>query len=127
MGKVSGELFAGDVAGCAAIVPDDLISTGTTMARVAAACRERGAGSIHLAATHGLFAGGAPDLFAAPDIASIVVTDAVSPLRIDPASTGGRLAVLSVAGLFAEAIARNHAGGSIVDLLDQVTSRRKPD
>jgi ribose-phosphate pyrophosphokinase len=119
MGKVTGDIFAGEVGGATVVIPDDLISTGTTMARVAAACRERGAKEIHLAATHALFSGGAPALFAAPGIASIVVTDTVSPLRVDPAEAGGRLAVLSVAHLFAEAIQRSHAGGSIVDLLDR--------
>lgn len=116
MGKVSGDIFAGDVTGKTVIVLDDLISTGTTMARVAAACRERGAGNIHLAATHGLFSAGAPAL-AEAGAASIVVTDSVWPLRVDPQKIGGHLVVLSVAGLFAEAIARSHAGGSIAELL----------
>jgi ribose-phosphate pyrophosphokinase len=101
------------------IVLDDMISTGTTMARMAAACRERGAGNIHLAATHGVFSGGAPAIVDAPSVASIVVTDSISPLRIDRQRIGDRLVVLSVADLFAEAIARSHAGGSIVELLER--------
>ncbi len=119
MGEVTGDIFAGDVSGCTAILLDDMISTGGTMARVAAACRERGAQKIHLAATHGLFSGGASTLFAEPSFASVVVTDSVSPLRLDSAKAGGRLVALSVAPLFAEAIARSHLGGSIVDLLDK--------
>jgi ribose-phosphate pyrophosphokinase len=119
MGKVTGDIFAGDVAGRTVIVLDDLISTGTTMVRMAAACRERGASAIHLAATHGLFAGGAPAIVGEPSVTSIVVTDSISPLRIDRQAVGGRLVVLSVAGLFAEAISRSHSGGSIVELLDR--------
>ncbi|HEX9904910.1 MAG TPA: ribose-phosphate diphosphokinase, partial [Propylenella sp.] len=118
MGKVTGDIFAGDVAGQSVIILDDLISTGTTMARVAAVCRERGARKIHLAATHGLFSGGAPAIVDEPSVTSLVVTDSVSPLRIDAARLGNRLVVLSVAGLLAEAIARSHTGGSIVELLD---------
>ena len=118
MGKVTGDIFAGDVAGQSVIILDDLISTGKTMARVAAVCRERGARKIHLAATHGLFSGGAPAIVDEPSVTSLVVTDSVSPLRIDAARLGNRLVVLSVAGLLAEAIARSHTGGSIVDLLD---------
>jgi ribose-phosphate pyrophosphokinase len=114
MGKVTGDIFTGDVAGHAVIVIDDLISTGTTMARTAAACRECDAGAVHLVATHGLFFGGAPAIVDAPGVSSIVVTDSVSPPCLDQP----RIVVLSVAGLFAEAIARNHAGGSIVELLD---------
>jgi ribose-phosphate pyrophosphokinase len=119
MGRVTGEIFAGDVAGRTAIVIDDLISTGTTMVRVASACRERGAKRIHLAATHGVFSGGGQTLFSEPSITSVVVTDSILPLRFDPQGVGVRVVVLSVAGLVAEAIARSHMGGSIVDLLDK--------
>jgi ribose-phosphate pyrophosphokinase len=119
MGKVTGDIFAGDVTGRSVIVLDDLISTGTTMARMAAACRERGAGAIHLAATHGLFSGGAPAILGETSVASIVVTDSVSPVRLDRKRLGDRFVVLSVAPLFAEAIARSHGGGSIVDLLER--------
>lgn len=119
MGKVTGDTFAGDVAGRTVIVLDDMISTGTTMARMAAACREYGAAAIHLAATHGVFSGGAPAIVNEPSVTSIVVTDSITPLRLDQARLGERLVVLSVTGLVAEAIARSHAGGSIVDLLEQ--------
>jgi ribose-phosphate pyrophosphokinase len=119
MGKVTGDIFAGDVSGRTVIVLDDLISTGTTMARMAAACRERGAASVHLAATHGLFSGGAPAIFDEPSIASVVVTDSISPLRLDRERVGSRLVVLSIARLLAQAISRSHSGGSIVELLER--------
>jgi ribose-phosphate pyrophosphokinase len=117
MGKVTGDIFAGDVAGRSVIVFDDMISTGTTMARTAAACHARGAKKIHLAATHGLFADGAPAIVGEPSVTSVVVTDSISPPRLDR-QLSTRLVVLSVAELFAEAIARAHAGGSIVSLLE---------
>ena len=56
---------------------DDLISTGTTMARVAAACRERGAARVSVAAAHGLFTGGAEAMWREPAIDEVVVTDTV--------------------------------------------------
>jgi ribose-phosphate pyrophosphokinase len=118
-GVVSGDLFAGDVDGRTVIVPDDLIATGTTMARVARACRERGARSVHVAATHGLFTDGAPVLIEEAAVASIVVTDTVSPPRLAAGRAGGRLTTLSVADLFAEAVLRLHRGGSIVELLER--------
>ena len=96
---------------------DDLISTGTSMARVAAACRGRGSGNIHLAATHGVFPATLPPS-AETSIASIVVTASIAPPRLDAQSIGGRLVVLSVASLFAEAISRSHTGGSIAQLLE---------
>jgi len=118
MGKVTGDVFAGDVAGRTVIVFDDMISTGTTMVRTAAACHERGAVKIHLVATHGLFADGAPAIFDEPSVTSIVVTDSISPFRLDRTRAGDRLVVLPVAELFAEAIARAHGGGSITSLLE---------
>ncbi len=118
MGKVTGDIFAGDVADRSVIVFDDMISTGTTMARTAAACHARGAKTIHLAATHGLFHGGASAIVEEPSVTSIVVTDSISPPRLDRQRLGDRLVVLSVAELFAEAIARAHSGGSIVSLLE---------
>jgi ribose-phosphate pyrophosphokinase len=117
MGKVTGDIFAGDVSGRTVIVLDDLISTGTTMARMAVACRERGAEKVYVAATHGVFPGGAPAIVDEPSIAGIVITDSISPLRLDRERAGKRVVVLSIADLLAQAIARSHAGGSIVDLL----------
>ena len=55
MGKVTGDLFAGDVAGRTAIIVDDMISTGGTMTRAALACRRHGATEVFAAAAHGLF------------------------------------------------------------------------
>jgi ribose-phosphate pyrophosphokinase len=119
MGKVTGDIFAGDVSGRTVVILDDLISTGTTMARMAVACRERGAEKVYLAATHGVFSGGAPAIVGEASIDGIVVTDSISPLRLDRERLGDRLVVLSVAGLLAEAIARSHAGGSIEELLNR--------
>lgn len=116
-GKVSGDIFAADVAGKTAIVIDDLISTGGTMARVAAACRANGAVRVYLAATHAVFHAGAGKTLAGAPVDGIVVTDSVAPRPEAVAALGERLQVLSVAHLLAEAIARCHDGGSIVDLL----------
>jgi ribose-phosphate pyrophosphokinase len=119
MGKVTGDIFAGDVSGSSVIILDDMISTGTTMARMAIACRERGAQTVYVAATHGVFSGGAQAIVDERRVDAIVVTDSISPLRLDRKGLGDRLIVLSVANLLAEAIARIHAGGSIVELLER--------
>jgi ribose-phosphate pyrophosphokinase len=117
-GKVSGVGFVGEVEGKAAVIVDDLIGTGTTILRAAKACRERGAATVYAAATHGLFTGQANRLLEDPGLERVVVTDTVPPFRLDPQIAGGKLVVLGTATLFAEAIARIHGGGSIVDLLD---------
>jgi len=116
-GVVSGETFVGDVEGSTAIIIDDLISTGTTMARAARACRERGATAVHAVATHGLFVGDAAKVVADPAFDSIVVTNTVPPFRLPADIVQKRLTLLDIAPLFAEAIARIHSGGSLVDLM----------
>jgi len=114
-GKVSGETLVGDVSGRTVILVDDLVSSGTTLARAVAACRARGARRIHAAASHGLFAQKAAALLADPALEQLVVTDTVPPFRLDAAARG-KLRMISVAPLFAEAIRRMHAGGSLAEL-----------
>jgi ribose-phosphate pyrophosphokinase len=116
-GVVSGEALVGDVGGKVAIIVDDLISAGTTIARAAQACREHGATRILAAASHGLFAGAANEVLAASVVEQIVVTDSVPPLRVTAPGLKAKLVHVSTASLFAEAIRRIHDGGSIVELL----------
>ncbi len=54
-GHVVGDIFAGDVKDRTAIIIDDLIAGGGTVARTAAACRANGAAHVWVAATHGVF------------------------------------------------------------------------
>jgi ribose-phosphate pyrophosphokinase len=120
MGKVTGEIFAGDVEGRTAIVLDDLISTGGTMARTAAACRKHGANKVWLVATHGVFSKDAGAILRDAPFGRLLITDtAPLPPHLDMADMKGRVAIVSVAGLVAEAIRRLHDGGSLVELLDK--------
>ena len=116
-GVVSGEAFVGDVDRRVAIVIDDLISGGTTLARAGEACRRHGASRVYAAASHGVFAPAANETLGASPIDAIVVTDTVPPLRITDSRVRAKLAQVSVAPLFAEAIRRMHSGGSIVELV----------
>jgi ribose-phosphate pyrophosphokinase len=117
-GVVSGQAVIGDVAGKAAVIMDDLISSGTTLARAAEACRVRGAISVYAAATHGVFSSKANESLANPAFDQIAITNSVSSSGLDSNRIRDRLTVLDVTGLFAEAIERIHSGGSIVDLLE---------
>lgn len=103
-GIVSGDLFAGDVEGAVAIVIDDMICGGTTMARAARACMGRGARAIHVAATHGLFGEGSEDNLRIPEISSVVVTDTVQDAAARCPGLSGKLVVLETAALLAEVI-----------------------
>lgn len=117
-GVVSGELIVGDVQGKCAIIVDDLISTGTTIARTVKACVARGATQVFAAASHGLFVGDAPQVLADDALTQIVVTDTVPPFRLPAGKVRDKLVVLDGATLFADAIRRIHIGGSISELLE---------
>jgi len=117
-GVVSGDGFAGDVDGRTVIIVDDLISTGTTMARVAAACRARGARRVYAVATHGLFAAAANSTLREDAFDRIFVTDSVPPIRVTDAALAAKIAQVGVAPLLAEAISRLHGHGSLVDLAE---------
>jgi ribose-phosphate pyrophosphokinase len=124
-GVVSGEAVVGDVSGKTAIIIDDLISSGTTLARAAESCRARGATKIYAAASHGVFSSKASQVLSNPALEKVVITNTIPPFRLDPDLTRNKLVMLDAAMLFAEAISRIHSGGSIVELLEiQAASRR---
>lgn len=116
-GVMRGGRLIGEVSGYAIII-DDLISTGGTLQHAATACRESGAAKVYAAASHGVFVGQANNLLSSPALDKVVVTDTIPPFRLDPELAQNKLVVLPAAPLFAEAIRRIHAGGSLVELLE---------
>ena len=116
LGVVSGDMVVGDVKGKSALIIDDLISTGTTIARTARACRALGAARVIAAATHGLFMEGAEAALSDSALDQIVVTDTVPPFRLNDGAVKAKLTVLTSASLFARAIHRLHACDSVTEL-----------
>jgi ribose-phosphate pyrophosphokinase len=100
----------GDVSGRDAVLVDDFIASGGTLVEAAERLVERGARSVIAAATHGLFSGDAATKLATSPIERVIVTDTVEG---QPQPLGERVEVVSVAGLFAEAIKRIHGRESI--------------
>ena len=117
-GVVSGEALIGDVANKTAIIIDDLVSSGTTLARAAHACKARHAKTVYAVATHGVFATKASQVLAEAPLESIVVTDTIPPFRLNSDVVRNKLVVLDTTPLVAEAIRRIHSDGSIVELLE---------
>lgn len=117
-GVVRGGAVAGDVKDRAVIIIDDLISSGTTLARAAAACRERGAQVVYAAATHGVFAADAGRVLADSAIERVFVLDTIAPLRIAHESARRRIEVIDCAPLLATAIHRLHTEGSLAALAE---------
>jgi ribose-phosphate pyrophosphokinase len=112
LGRVTGE-----VAGRVVVIIDDLISTGSTLLHAAQACRDGGAKQVYAVATHGVFVGDANRMLASDDFERVIVTDSIVPFRLDLGLVARKLVVLSMADLFAQAIQRIDAGGSLVELL----------
>jgi ribose-phosphate pyrophosphokinase len=112
MGVVSGSIFAGDVAGKTAIIIDDLISSGTTILRAAAACRAAGAIRVIAVAAHGMFQADAP-LFGPDGPDELIVTDSV-PV---PRAVADRVTVISAAPILADVIKRLHSHRAVSDII----------
>jgi ribose-phosphate pyrophosphokinase len=110
-GVVSGALFAGDVAGCEVYLVDDMIESGGTLRRAAAACHARGAAAVHLLAGHLMPPGDLSALTGDAAIASVTVLDtAVRP--------AGPARVLSVAPTLGRVIRSLHLGEPVGPHLD---------
>lgn len=102
-GRVAGELFAGDVRDALVVIYDDMIGTGGTTVRAAHAARARGAGTVHVAATHALLVGNATAAINDSGIASVVVMDTVADARERCAALRCAWHVLDSAAVFAAA------------------------
>jgi ribose-phosphate pyrophosphokinase len=110
-GVVSGTEFAGDVAGAAVHILDDMICGGGTMVRAATAARARGAAEVHGLATHALFTQGAAErLIGDGGFDSLTVTDSTAPFSPEARALAQQLRVLGAGQVIADAIARIHDG-----------------
>ncbi|NMK89271.1 ribose-phosphate pyrophosphokinase, partial [Staphylococcus capitis] len=116
-GRVSGDLFAGEVSEAFCVVVDDLISSGGTLVRAAKAARAHGARHVIACVAHGLFMPGAETALADPSIDRIVATDTVPSFRLPPGPVLAKLDVISAAPLLAGAVRRLHHNESLADLL----------
>jgi ribose-phosphate pyrophosphokinase len=106
----------GDVKGRTCLVIDDLIDTAGTLVKTAAALMENGATSVYACASHAVLSGPAVENIRNSVIQQVVVTNTI-PLseEADAARTekGGKITVLSIAGLIGRAIQANHEETSV--------------
>ena len=106
----------GDVEGKTALVVDDFTISGGTLVDIVNKLRERGARSILVAISHGIFSEGSMDKIGGSPIIKLIVTDSV---ETQPISFSDKVETVSVAPLFGEAIRRIHNRESISVLFPQ--------
>jgi ribose-phosphate pyrophosphokinase len=104
----------GEVKDKIAVIIDDMVDTGGTLVKSAEALHKSGAVKILAAATHGVLAGPAVERLAGSPLEELVITNSI-PLN-GTAKGLGKIKVLSVAHLLAEAIQRIHEERSISEL-----------
>ncbi|MDZ4745697.1 MAG: ribose-phosphate pyrophosphokinase [bacterium] len=108
----------GDVKGKNIVIVDDLIDTGSTFVKCAEALKDAGAETIVGVCTHAVFSGEAVEKIGDSDaLTKLFVTDTI-PLAMEHP----KIQVVSVAGLFAEAIIRTHENQSISSLFERAQS-----
>ena len=101
----------GDVEGMVAIIVDDLVDTGGTLARAAYALMEKGAKAVYACCTHPVLSGKAVEIISGSPIEEMIVTNTV-PLQ-EEARACRKIKVLSVSSLLADAIRRIYEDESV--------------
>ncbi|MDP2968330.1 MAG: ribose-phosphate diphosphokinase, partial [Deltaproteobacteria bacterium] len=101
----------GDVEGMVAIIVDDLVDTGGTLARAAYALMEKGAKTVYACCTHPVLSGKAVEIISGSPIEEMIVTNSI-PLR-EEAKACRKIKVLSVSSLLADAIRRIYEDESV--------------
>lgn len=101
----------GDVREKDVVIIDDMIDTAGTLAKAATALKGGGARRILAAATHAVLSGPAVQKITESALEQVIVTDSL-PLA-PPAAACGKIEVVSVSGVFAEAIRSIHSNDSV--------------
>ncbi|OGV74476.1 MAG: ribose-phosphate pyrophosphokinase [Lentisphaerae bacterium RIFOXYA12_FULL_60_10] len=110
--EVEALTVVGDVAGCTAIMVDDLTTTAGTLTAAARLLKQNGAAAIVGVVTHATITAEGLARLRASDISELVVTDTV-PMVKEP---GFPVTVLSVSELLGEAIRRISDNQSVTSL-----------
>ena len=106
----------GDVENKNVLLVDDLVDTAGTLVNGINVLKEKGARDIYVACTHAILSDNAIERLEKSPIKKIFFTDS---LRIESAKLVDKVQILSVAGLFGEAIKRIHEERSISDLFPE--------
>ena len=109
----------GDVSGRTCLVIDDLIDTAGTLVKTASALMDSGASSVYACCSHPVFSGPAVPNILESCIREVVVTNTIPLSETALKATtqcGGKITVLSIAGLIGRAIQSIHEETSVSKL-----------
>src|SRR5437588_10002187 len=109
----------GDVKGRTCLVIDDLIDTAGTLVKTASALMENGADTVYACCSHPVFSGPAVQNIMESCIKEVVVTNTIPLSEAAQKATtqcGGKITVLSIAGLIGRAIQSIHEETSVSKL-----------
>jgi ribose-phosphate pyrophosphokinase len=104
----------GDVEGRTALVVDDLVDTGGTLAKVAEALLKAGAREVLASCSHAVLSGKGLQVIQESSLSKLIVTDSI-PLS-EEKRRSGKIVMLSVAELLAKAIRNIHEEASVTSL-----------
>ncbi len=109
-GVVEEMTIIGDIKDKNVLVVDDMIDTAGTLCKAAKVLKENGAQRIWACATHGLFSKDAVEKLSCSDFEKVIITDSIHN------ENRGKIEVVSLKNLFAEAIFRISHGESLSEL-----------
>jgi len=117
--KAEALTLIGDVNGRDAIIVDDEVDTGGSIAQAVKVVKNNGARDIYLSFIHPVFSRDAADTLAALPIKQIVTTDTVSIPPEKMKLLEGRITILSIAPMLGEVILRAHEGRSVGEMFNE--------
>ena len=110
---VEARAVVGEVEGRTCVVVDDMIDTAGTICAAAELLTATGAAEVLAVATHGVLSGPAIDRLERSALSTVAVTDT---LPLPDGHAGGKLVVLSVAPIIADAIRAVFEDGSVSEI-----------
>lgn len=111
---LSGGTLVGSIQGRTVLIIDDICATGETLIRAVKACRDAGAGAVHIGVTHAPVPAGINAVEAIDGLSSVVVTDTAGA-----AQGSGKRVTLSIAPLLGQALRRQLTGEPVAPLLER--------
>jgi ribose-phosphate pyrophosphokinase len=112
----------GDVQGKTAVIVDDMIDTAGTLTQAVDSLLKNGAKRVFAVATHPVLSGPAISRLKESPIEKVWVTDSI-PLS-EAARASGKIEVVSVAPVLAEAIKRIYGNDSVSSLFDEAGDKK---